>query len=117
MILIQRQIKKQTYSPLTGQNIILLDEVTYIKNWDKGIKFLADSGELEHTVMVISGSDPTIIKEARTRFPGRRGLSNKVDFHLYPLSFHDFVLLNKNINITQSEIGLLLTLDLPPSTE
>jgi predicted AAA+ superfamily ATPase len=95
--------------PDTGLNVILLDEVTYIKNWDKGLKYLADSGGLEHSVLVITGSDLTIIREARMRFPGRRGLSDKVDFHLFPLSFMEFVKLNKRI--AQGEIDLLLAHD------
>ena len=101
--------------PDTGLNIILLDEVTYINNWDKGIKYLADSGILERTILVITGSDLAIIKDARMRFPGRRGLSKNVDFHLYPLSFLDFVMLNKRI--AQNEIQLLLDLDKTPPVE
>lgn len=98
--------------PDTDLNIILLDEVTYINNWDKGIKYLADSGMLERIILVITGSDLAIIKDARMRFPGRRGLSDKVDFHLYPLSFLEFVMLNKRA--AQNEIELLLDLDKTP---
>ncbi len=76
---------------------ILLDEVTYVNNWDKGIKYLADAGFIEKTVMIITGSDTAVIKEARMRFPGRRGVSSVVDFHLYPLSFFESVSLNKQI--------------------
>jgi predicted AAA+ superfamily ATPase len=85
---------------------ILLDEVTFIRGWDKGIKYLADAGLLEQTVLVITGSDLVIIKEARMRFPGRRGLSSKVDFHLYPLSFSEFVKLHQKIR--QDEIQLMM---------
>ena len=103
------------HMPVTGLNVILLDEVTYIKDWDKGLKYLADSGGLERCVLVITGSDSTIIKEARMRLPGRRGLSDKVDFHLFPLSFHEFVTLNKRI--TQDEIDLLLASNETPPVE
>ena len=65
----------------------IVDEVTYIKDWDKGIKYLADAGLLENVVLMLTGSDQVIIKEARTRFPGRRGQSDIVDFYIYPLSF------------------------------
>jgi predicted AAA+ superfamily ATPase len=87
-------------------NYILLDEVTYINNWDKGVKYLADAGMLEQTVLVITGSDLGIIKEARMRFPGRRGPSGKVDFQLHPLSFLDFVVLHRQIG--RDELDLLL---------
>jgi len=57
------------------------------------VKFLADSGQIERVVLMLSGSDSLLIQQARTRFPGRRGSAEKVDFHLYPLSFRETVLL------------------------
>ncbi len=73
--------------PITDVCYLILDEVTYIRDWDKGIKYLADAGVLENVAMLLTGSDLAIIKEARMRFPGRRGTAGAVDFHLYPLSF------------------------------
>lgn len=70
---------------------IIIDEVTYIKEWDKAIKFLVDSGLLENCMMVLTGSDLVLMKEARMRFPGRRGKHHQVDFHYYPLSFQEYV--------------------------
>jgi predicted AAA+ superfamily ATPase len=91
---------------------ILLDEVTYIKDWDKGIKYLADAGMLENIILLITGSDLAIIKEARMRFPGRRGAADTVDFHLYSLSFREAVELNKQI--TADEIEELMSPDAEP---
>ena len=73
---------------------VLLDEITYVKEWDKGVKFLADAGLLERVVLVITGSDSTILREARARFPGRRGSHAVVDFHVGPLTFYDYVTLH-----------------------
>jgi predicted AAA+ superfamily ATPase len=70
---------------------LIVDEVTYIKDWDKGVKYLADAGLLENVILMLTGSDLIIIGEARMRFPGRRGASATVDFHIYPLSFRDCV--------------------------
>jgi len=94
-----------------GRNLcyILLDEVTYIKGWDKGIKYLADAGMLENVELLITGSDLLIIKEARMRFPGRRGAADTVDFHLYPLSFLEAVRLNRQIS--SGEIERLISSD------
>ena len=77
--------------PYSDIRYFLLDEVTYIRDWDKGIKYLADSGLLERAVLILSGSDISIIREARLRFPGRRGMSDEVDFHLYPLGFRETI--------------------------
>lgn len=101
-----------TEMPDKDLKFIFLDEATYIKDWDKGVKYLADAGMLENTVLVITGSDMVIIKEARMRFPGRRGISEKVDFHLYPLSFFEYMKLSKRIS--HDEIDLLtITHELP----
>lgn len=70
---------------------LLLDEVTYISQWDRGIKFLADAGVLEDVILVLTGSDSVIIRDARTFLPGRRGRAQRVDFHLYPLSFAEYL--------------------------
>jgi uncharacterized protein len=74
---------------------LIIDEITYIRGWDKGIKFLADTGMLENVVLLLTGSDLVVIKEARMRFPGRRGKSDTVDFHLYPLTFREALELKK----------------------
>ena len=70
---------------------LLVDEVTYIRGWDRGVKFLADAGLLEDLIVVLTGSDSVIIHEARTFLPGRRGRALRVDFHLYPLSFSQYL--------------------------
>lgn len=79
---------------------LLLDEITYIRDWDKGIKYLADAGLIEDCVVLLTGSDSSIIREARTRFPGRRGRQNVVDYELFPLSFPEVVMLKKSVSET-----------------
>ncbi|RTZ97543.1 MAG: ATP-binding protein [Deltaproteobacteria bacterium] len=94
---------------------IFLDEVTYIRHWDKGIKYLADAGILENVIMILTGSDLAIIKEARMRLPGRRGNANTVDFHLYPLSFLETVQLKKQFS--QEKLNQLLNTEIVPSAD
>lgn len=100
--------------PSSGARYLLLDEVTYIRDWDKGIKYLADTGMLENVVMFLTGSDLVIIKEARMRFPGRRGTAGIVDFHLYPLSFLEAVKLKKRFSA--EALGRLLNPEVTPTT-
>jgi hypothetical protein len=100
--------------PDMGLNFLILDEVTYIRDWDKGVKYLADAGLLENVVFILTGSDLVIIKEARLRFPGRRGQSDRVDFFLYPLNFFECVKLKSLF--TDKEMDLLLnTGENPPA--
>lgn len=74
---------------------IILDEVTYIREWDRGVKYLADAGMLENVVLMLTGSDSVFIQEARMRLPGRRGDSDVVDFNIYPLNFREMLELKK----------------------
>jgi len=101
--------------PNTDLRYIILDEVTYIRHWDKGIKYLADAGILENLVMFLTGSDLVIIKEARMRFPGRRGTAGTVDFHLYPLSFFETVKLKARL--ASEKLDQLMNSRIEPSDQ
>ena len=90
--------------PSNAERYLIIDEVSYIRQWDKGVKYMADAGMLEDTVLMLTGSDMAIIKDSRMRFPGRRGSSDIVDFHLYPLNFYETVRL-KNI-LTDEELAM-----------
>ncbi|OGT64635.1 MAG: ATPase [Gammaproteobacteria bacterium RIFCSPHIGHO2_12_FULL_45_9] len=81
--------------PTAALKFILLDEVTYIREWDKGIKYAADAALLDDVILLITGSDLVFIQEARMRFPGRRGTAAVADFHLNPLSFRECVQLTQ----------------------
>ena len=85
-------------APRAGLNYLIVDEVTYIRDWDKAIKYAADAGLLERTVLMVTGSDLGFIQDARMRFPGRRGAADVADFHLHPLSFREFLTLEGGMN-------------------
>lgn len=90
-------------SDMPDLRYLIVDEVTYIRHWDKAVKFLADSGQLDDVILMLTGSDMLILGEARMRFPGRRGLADEVDFHLYPLSFAETVHLKGILNNEQQQ--------------
>ncbi len=71
--------------------VIIVDEVTFVKEWDRAIKALADEGIFRNAFCLLTGSDSVILKEAASRFPGRRGNADVIDFCLHPLNFSDFV--------------------------
>lgn len=97
--LIQTQLGN---TPTAAVNYLIIDEVTYIQQWDKAVKYAADAGMLEQTVLMLTGSDLGLIRDARMRFPGRRGRAEVVDFHMYPLSFRECLnLKNPGINVTE----------------
>ncbi|MGD9153395.1 MAG: ATP-binding protein [Gammaproteobacteria bacterium] len=70
--------------------LLIVDEITFVKNWDRTIKALADEGYFQQGLCILTGSDSLILKEAAMRFPGRRGKASQTDFHLYPLSFSEY---------------------------
>ncbi len=76
--------------------LLIIDEITFVKDWDRVIKALADEGYFRQGLCLLTGSDTLILKDAAMRFPGRRGEASKTDFHLYPLSFSEYVTLREN---------------------
>jgi hypothetical protein len=77
---------------------IFIDEVTFIKEWERAIKHLADLGKLKNKSLILTGSNTYDLKYGTERLPGRRGHDNNLDKILYPMNFYDFVEL-KNPNL------------------
>jgi len=92
------ELRREIVSELEGKQgwqVIVVDEIGYVKDWDKAVKFLADAGSLETTTLILSGSDSAILREAMKRFAGRRGRSAQVDFVYHPLGFAETVALKE----------------------
>lgn len=86
------QVLRNYLNQLDSDNyLLIIDEVTYVPDWDRVIKALADEGHFTHGICILTGSDTLILKEAAVRFPGRRGNADQVDFHIFPLSFKEYV--------------------------
>lgn len=78
-------------------NYLIVDEVTDIRDWDMAVKYGADAGMFDMTVLAVTGSDLSFLQKARMRFPGRRGDAPVSDYHLRPLSFREFVALEGKV--------------------
>lgn len=76
------------------EKYIFLDEISGIENWQKAVKLLVDSGELENTCLVLTGSHTLDIKHGFERLPGRTGKFGK-EYLLLPLKFSEFISLVK----------------------
>lgn len=75
-----------------GRKFIFLDEVTGIKNWDKGVKKLLDRGSLRNCTLVATGSHAADVASSAAQLYGRRvepktGISDRV---LYPMGFGEY---------------------------
>ncbi len=70
---------------------LLIDEVTFIRDWAIGIKALSDKGTLENTTTILTGSNAVDLKKGGERMPGRRGERAGLDKRLLPLTFREYV--------------------------
>lgn len=69
--------------------LLLLDEVTAVRNWQTAIKALWDSGTIDRDVVVCTGSSSyDLARGVAERLPGRRGPGQ--DFLALPQSFGSF---------------------------
>ncbi len=71
---------------------VFLDEVSAIPEWQRGVKFLVDSGTLSLSTVIVTGSHSMDIKASSERLPGRRGQSQAVlDKLMMPVKFSEYV--------------------------
>lgn len=71
---------------------LFLDEVTYTPNWATGIKRAYDSGLLQNTTLILTGSSALDLGKGIERLPGRRGTgAHENDLDMLPLSFRAYV--------------------------
>jgi len=75
LVALLKQITKD--KPPNKRCYIIIDEITYVNNWDRGIKSAADLGLLNDCIVILTGSDLTLMQSARMTFPGRRGKSRQ----------------------------------------
>ena len=72
---------------------LLLDEVTYVPDWARGVKIASDSGRLREVCLVVTGSDALDLKAGGERLPGRRGRVDAPDLTMLPMSFREFAVI------------------------
>jgi predicted AAA+ superfamily ATPase len=66
--------------------VILLDEISFITNWDRAIKHAIDKGETQ--LLVITGPHTHDLKTGADLLPGR--FDGGGEFELMPMLFHEF---------------------------
>jgi predicted AAA+ superfamily ATPase len=83
---------------------LLIDEATYVDQWELGLKAILDEGYAEQLVCVVSASDKILLEDAVTRLAGRRGKANQVDYSIHPLSFREHLSLFNVTDFTYEEL-------------
>jgi hypothetical protein len=69
--------------------VILLDEISSLERWWRGVKFLIDSGALEESVVIATGSSSLKVRKDAELFPGRLG--HGVHVEALPLGFPEYL--------------------------
>lgn len=69
---------------------LFLDEITAIRQWERGLKRLIDAGELRHVLVVTTGSRATDLRRGIERLPGRKGRLDRTTYLFTPISFAEF---------------------------
>ncbi len=78
-----------------GRLYIILDEISSVKDWQKGIKSLYDAGRLKNCTLVLTGSHSIDLRKATETLARRRGEVHKLkdqlpDKILLPTKFSEY---------------------------
>lgn len=74
-----------------GPLFLFIDEITFVEEWQRAIKELADEGRLTKATLVLTGSNVFDLRNSAELMPGRRGKAPVLDIVLHPLNFKEFV--------------------------
>ena len=86
-------------------SVIILDEVTFPKEWYRTIKYRIDAGKFRNDVLILSGSLSMEAKGEVETFPGRRG-KGKV-LVMFPLPFSEYIKLF-GVNLPSGDLRFVL---------
>ncbi|MBD3347096.1 MAG: AAA family ATPase [Chitinivibrionales bacterium] len=75
--------------PRLNGTIVLVDEVTSVRQWWKALKILADDGLARNALFVCTGSNAMDLAKGADLLPGRRGKRHPVDYELLPVRYYD----------------------------
>lgn len=87
----------RTYRDFSGhvspeRRFLFIDEISSVREWERGIKILSDSGELAKATTVLTDSHSMDLKYSTERLPGRRGEGeDTVNKLLIPMRFSEYV--------------------------
>jgi len=92
-----------------NRSFLFLDEISSVKNWQKGIKWLWDQGYLKNSTVVATGSHTIDIEQSTERLPNRRGeTTSPYDKIMLPMKFSEYVsILDPNLSEQIKNSGLL----------
>ena len=79
-----------TFDPRRRVRRLFIDEITAVEGWQRGLKRLADAGELRDVLVVTTGSRAVDLRRGAERLPGRKGRLDRTSYRFTPVSFAEF---------------------------
>ncbi len=70
-----------------GRHVVLLDEISFVKDWDRAIKHEVDAGSFP--ILMITGSHAHDLKKGADQMPGRFGGGG--EYFLLPMGFEEYL--------------------------
>jgi len=77
----------------TERKLIIIDEISEVKNWEKAIKRIIDQKSNKNKTFILTGSHSIDIYKSVEKLPGRRGEDTGIFTHkvFYPMSFREYI--------------------------
>ncbi len=86
---------------------IFFDEISRVRDWQRAVKYLRDTGLAADDFLLLTGSSASDIRRGAERLPGRRGKGERLDKVLWPLSFTEFIqVARKEIPLPEKRLTL-----------
>lgn len=79
------------------KRFVFIDEITYIKEWQRAIKEMRDNTKYKNDFFLVTGSSAWSLKRSTERMPGRRGDESHPDKLLLPVNFREFLRITRGI--------------------
>ncbi len=99
----------ELFKGLTKTRLILLDEITFVKEWTRAVKHFIDSGY--SGTLVITGSGASDLRRGADRMPGRWGAGSEIE--MLPMDVKEFLEVRSaagwTLKDTAKEIELFFT--------
>jgi predicted AAA+ superfamily ATPase len=87
-----RELSTLLTSTQRTRSLILLDEVSFVREWTRSVKHLVDSGY--KGTIIVTGSHAVDLRRGADTMPGRFGSGSEIV--LRPMNFHEFLLCRRS---------------------
>lgn len=108
---LEKEIEKllPAFSKSADVHRIFIDEITAIPHWEITLKRMVDRNQLNHVLVVTTGSKATDLRRGSEKLPGRKGKLARSTYLFTPISYKEFHRVCGKILKTDTLIAYLLS--------